>query len=139
MLVLVALVLQPALLMYDRMVMGAAAAEGARLLKTRPQGSPDAPYEGFVMRRLASVPPVDVFHVHDPCSWDIELVGDEMSARTRVVVTNRVRPLPLIGGLWARGSRDGEGCIVQRVEVGAAGRPGWVDGSSAAPADWVAR
>ena len=52
------LLLQPGILLYDRMVMQGAAAEGCRLLatKTAAQGDMDGSCEAFVRHRLGAVP-----------------------------------------------------------------------------------
>lgn len=55
-LLMMMLLIQPGILLYNRVVMQSAASEGCRLISMRPSGdSPDA-YEGYVIRRLGSVP-----------------------------------------------------------------------------------
>lgn len=65
------LLIQPGILLYTRMVMEGAAAEGCRVLATASSLEENtATVEDFVKRRLASVPQQENFHVHDPsCSW----------------------------------------------------------------------
>lgn len=135
------MLLQPAILLYTESVMNSAASETCRLLRTRPAVSgEDQAYVGYATRRLSAVPPVDMFHMHAPCSWSIELDGNELSDTVSVSITNRIRPLPLIGGVWTSKSKlDSDGCLVQRVTVSAAGRPTWVDPSMPDPSDWVSR
>lgn len=140
-LLILLLLLQPAILLYTEAVMNSAASETCRLLLTRPAvGGAEEAYRGYATRRLAAIPPVDMFHVHGPCSWSIELTGDELSETVSVSIANRIRPLPLVGGVWTSKSKlDADGCIVRRVKVSAAGRPAWVDPSMPAPRDWVSR
>ena len=70
---LMMLLIQPGIVMYDRIVMGNAAAEACRLLATSGDsyGSMERSAEAFVRHRLAAVPQHDCFHVHGgSCSWD---------------------------------------------------------------------
>ena len=93
------LLMQPGMLLYDRLVMQAAASEGCRLLATRTAAAGDMAEscEAFIRHRLGAVPPVSCFHVHEgACSWDIQLEGDERSDVVRVTIVNEVRPLPLL-------------------------------------------
>lgn len=59
-LLLLALLMQPACLLYTRCVMEGAAVEVARLAATAREGLDVRP---FALRRLAAVPEVSVFHV----------------------------------------------------------------------------
>lgn len=63
-LLMLMLLIQPGILLYDRVVMQAAAAEGCRLVSTRPPGDSSDAYKGYVLRRLGSVPQQKNFHVH---------------------------------------------------------------------------
>lgn len=95
-----ALLMQPGILLYDRLVMNAAASEACRLLATKTDAAGDMAEscEAFVRRRLGAVPPVSCFHVHEGgCSWEVRLEGDEGSDEVRVSIVNEARPLPLIG------------------------------------------
>lgn len=131
--------LQPAILLYNDMVMHSAATEACRLLRTRPSGIGDKPYLAYIERRLASVPPVDLFHAHEPCSWDVSISGGESSSQVTVTIQNSSRPIPLFGPLWARGDLDSNGLIRRSVSAAAPGMPSWVDGSRPSPSDWVTR
>jgi hypothetical protein len=132
---------QPAILLYNRIVMENAASESCRLLATRADvGTYSADkYEGFVKRRLGSIPPLDIFHVHTGAkAWDIELSGGETSSEVSVRITNKVKPLPLIGwGAEFLGLLDAQGYFVQTVEVRMPTQPSWVWNSGSSPADWV--
>ena len=95
---LLLLLIQPGIILYDHLVMGNAAAEGCRLLATATSsyGDMGQSCEAFIRHRLAAVPQHECFHVHDGgCSWGIELVGGETSEEVTVRITNELRPLPL--------------------------------------------
>ena len=73
---LVLLLVQPGIVLYDRMVMAGAAAEGCRLLATSDGDA--ATCEEYVRRRLGAIPPLDVFHVHDSgCTWEVRCEGGD--------------------------------------------------------------
>ena len=87
------LLLQPGIILYDLVVMRAAAAEGCRVLatKTDATGVSDQACKAYVKRRLAAIPPQDQFHIHEGgCSWEIVTEGDETSEYVRVTITNKV-------------------------------------------------
>lgn len=88
--------LQPGIILYDRLVMKNAAAEGCRLLSTKIAISSQTDlYEEYIRSRLGSIPQEDHFHIHDDgCSWEISMQGDESSAVVSVEITNKVKPLP---------------------------------------------
>lgn len=142
-LLLALLLLQPGIILYDRMVMEAAAAEGCRLLATRSDAMGDAERlcEEYVLRRLGSVPPVECFHVHrDGCTWRVEMAGDERSDQVSVAVSTKVRLLPLLdGGLALLGLADGEGCIEVSAERSMPTQPAWAVQAQAGrdPARWM--
>lgn len=141
-LLLILLMVQPMILLYNLMVMQNAAAETCRLLVTAtPQGAYSAEkYEGYARRRLASIPPVDVFHVHQgSCSYEISLEGNEYSSEVSVRIVNRLKPLPLIGwGADFLGMTDSEGLLRQEVWVSLPTQPSWVAGSGGNdPEGWV--
>lgn len=137
------LLIQPGILLYDRMVMQAAAAEGCRLLatKTDAAGAMDAACEAFIRHRLGAVPPHDCFHVHRAgCSWDIAMEGDEASQSVRVTIGNDVRPLPLLDvGAVLLGMSDAQGNVHIEVSASLPTQPTWVDGVQAGrnPASWI--
>lgn len=137
------LLVQPGILLYDRIVMGAAASEACRLLATKTDvaGDMGESCEAFVRHRLGAVPPVACFHVHDGgCSWDIVLEGDEQSETVRVVIRNEARPLPLLdaGGILL-GLVNGAGNFEIEVAAEQQTQPAWVDSSELGrdPAGWV--
>lgn len=125
------LILQPGILLYDRMVMEAAAAEGCRLLATSTDrlGDMEDACEAYVRHRLASVPQQDCFHVHDGasgCSWAISLSGDERSGMVEVSIGSEVRPLPLLdAAAGLLGMTNDRGNLVLEVKRQAPVQPGW--------------
>lgn len=134
------ILLQPGIVLYDRMVMNAAAAEGCRYLATftPSQGMNEARAKEIIGRRLGSIPEQDLFHVHNPCSYQIELSGQESSETVSVKITNALKPLPLIGaGASAFGMLDDRGCFVFSVESHAPTQPEWAQGAEGGPDSWV--
>ena len=106
------MLIQPGIILYDRMVMNYAAAEGCRLLATADGGSglDGGRCEELVRRHLGAIPQQDLFHMHDGgCSYDIEVSGNESSAVVAVKITNRIKLLPLFdaGARLAGASHDG--------------------------------
>ena len=141
---LLLLLLQPGLILYDRMVMEAAASEACRMLatKTDAAGPMDEAVRAAVLHRLGAIPPVACFHVHDgdECSWAVELAGDEGSGYVSARIENQVRPLPLLGAAASLlGLVNEEGNLVVRVERSALAQPEWIDGADAGriPALWI--
>lgn len=140
--VLLLMIMQPGILLYDRIVMSAAASEACRLLAT---SSPDAAAscESFVRNRLAGVPPVAIFHMHESdaaCSWRIDLAGDESSGEVRVGIETTVRPLPLLDvGASLLGLLDATGNLRVSVECAQPTQPQWVREAAAGsdPRDWA--
>lgn len=140
---LMLLLLQPGIILYDRLVMGNAAAEGCRLLATSTDalGSMQGSCEAFIRHRLAAIPQHDCFHVHGGgCSWTIETSGDETSGTVTVRVGNELRPLPLFdAGSRLLGLANARGNLVIEESVTMATQPDWVwsSPSGSVPADWI--
>lgn len=135
---LVLMLLQPAIVLYDRMVMQAAAAEGCRLLATSTSslGSMESACEEFVRHRLGAIPQQDCFHVHDGtsgCSWDISITGNESSQTVEVSISGEIRPLPLLDGVSTLlGLVNERGNLVVQVSATALTQPEWAQGAFAA-------
>ncbi|MCL2339867.1 MAG: pilus assembly protein [Actinomycetia bacterium] len=131
---------QPAILLYNRIVMENAAAESCRLLATRTEfGAYSADkYQGYVLRRLAAVPPLAIFHISTSNNgWQVELIGNESSATVTVRITNRLQPLPLVGwGAALLRLTDADGYLVQIVEATMPSQPSWVWQDGGGPASW---
>ena len=141
--VLMLLLLQPGIILYDHIVMGDAAAEGCRLLATATDapGSMQASCEAFIRHRLAAIPQQDCFHVHrGGCSWNIQMEGGESTGTVTVRISNEVRPLPLFdGGSRLLGLTNAAGNLSIEEAVTLPTQPGWVSSSpsGANPADWI--
>ena len=129
------MLLQPGIVLYDRMVMKGAAAEACRLLATGSgeYGGAGSSCEAFVRHRLASVPQHDCFHVHGGgCSWRIETTGGEDSGAVTVSIANELKPLPLVGiGMSLVGATNGSGYLEIEESVTMPVQPSWVDGAPA--------
>ncbi len=142
-LVCLLLVIQPSILLYDRMVMESAAAEGCRILATRTasQAADVSHYENFVRHRLGSIPEHESFHVHDPiCAWEIELQGSETASQVSVTIKNKLRLLPLFDfGANAMGLLDESGLFPLSVTVQMPTQPDWVNNQllGVNPRRWV--
>lgn len=131
-LLVLGLVLQPALLLYNRCVMYSAAAQGCRLLET--QAVDEAAARMYIVRRLAAVPHADVFHCGGDDGWGIELAGSGGSGPVGVTIMNKSKALPLFGvsaGLAA--SVDESGMLVQSVSVTGQLWPDWAQESGVGP------
>ncbi|MBR3182635.1 MAG: pilus assembly protein [Eggerthellaceae bacterium] len=137
---LLLLLLQPGIILYDRLVMANAAAEGCRLLATA-TGDMGGSCEAFVRHRLAAVPQHDCFHVHQgDCSWNIELLGDESSQEVTVSIENELRPLPLFdAGSMLLGLANANGNLEIAESVTMRTQPDWVTSSELGldPSSWI--
>lgn len=126
---LVLLLVQPGIVLYDRMVMASAAAEGCRLLAT---GEGDASQvELFVRRRLGAIPEQDNFHVHGSgCTWEVRCEGGGAADRSRVAVSGEIRPLPLLDlGTTLLGLVNDRGNLVVEARAEIVTRPDWAQQS----------
>lgn len=131
-LVLLALLVQPACVLYTRGVMASAAGELARVAGTARASRDDV--RAYALRRLAAVPDLALFHEGGPNAWEVQVRGPDEGGRVTVGIEGRVRPLPLLGAIVsALGTAEG-GSVVVRVEVVEDVRADWVGGSYA---DWV--
>ena len=132
---------QPVILLYNKMIMENAASEACRLLSTRTELSnySDDRYQGYVSRRLAAIPPLDIFHASTSGkAWEITLDGDESSSTVTVIIVNHAKPLPIIGwGASMLGLLE-DGYLVQTVSVSMPTQPEWAFGSGVgSPSDWT--
>ena len=137
--VLLLMLLQPGIVLYDKIVMEHAAAEGCRLLATTTAQNAST-NEDYIRRRLSAVPEVDLFHVHSTdCTWKIELSGDEASDATWVSISTEIEPLPLIDiALRSIGAVNESGHIELAVESTMETQPSWAQASkSGAPASAI--
>lgn len=133
---MVLLLVQPAIILYDRMVMASAAAEGCRLLAT---GATSDEVDAYVRRRLGAVPEQDLFHVHGgECTWEVQCDGGGAADQSWVTVRTQVRPLPLFdGGAVLAGLANEKGYLTVEVMAAAPTRPSWAQQSlgGATPGD----
>lgn len=140
---IVLLLLQPGIVLYDRMVMQAAASDACRLLatKTDASGNMSEAAEDFVRHRLGAVPQTSIFHKHDgACSWDIQIDGDESSSQVGVTIKNELQPLPFLdvtGSLL--GFTNSSGNLELEVQANSVVQPDWAQGSPAgnSPTSWI--
>lgn len=143
--VLLLLLMQPGILLYDRIVMNAAAAEGCRMLATRSSasGADAAAYEEAIRRHLGAIPQQENFHRHaGGCSWRIQLEGDEHATSVRVRIEGSVKLLPLIDlGGTLLGVADSDGSVKLVSEASAPTQDSWVAGSEfgMSPSQWVGK
>ena len=120
------MLLQPACLLYTRMVMAQAAAETARVLVTSP-GAQDAA-RTFCLNRLSAVPEMSLFHVGSQDDWEIVLM--ENAGEVSVSIRGHARPLPVFGALSSLVlQHDGQG-IVLSVTYAQRLRPSWLGGDA---------
>ena len=141
--ILILMLVQPAIVLYDRMVMGNAAVEACRLLatKTDAAGAMHDSCEAFVRHRLSAVPQHDCFHVHGSrCSWSIGLLGDGSSEYVTVSIANELRPLPLFDtGAKLLGLTNSSGNLEIEESATMPTQPAWTYSSAngLAPESWI--
>jgi Flp pilus assembly protein TadG len=127
------LLLQPGILLYDRVVMESAASDACRMLVTRTasQGLSDKVYEEAVIRHLGAIPPQENFHVHEGgCSWEIQLQGNESSQTVSATISQQVKPLPLLdAGCKLIGLANASGNLEVSVTRTMQTQPEWVAAS----------
>ena len=142
-LLMLMLLIQPGILLYNHVVMQSAASEGCRLISTRPSGDSLDAYEGYVVRRLGSVPQQKNFHVHEgACTWEVRFDGGEESDIVTVTIKNQAEPLPFFDfGARSLGLVNGEGNFVQEVSVSTRSKSAWVVGNDQGldPDAWVSQ
>lgn len=135
--VLMLMIIQPSIILYDKVVMADAAAEGCRMLTTSSQGQGQL-CEDFIRRRLSAVPQVDIFHVHTTgCSWDIQLSGNQTTDVCTVSISTEVKPLPLFDiASSLTGALNERGNLTVKVDSSMDTQPSWVDMGSG-PNEWI--
>lgn len=129
--ILMALLVQPACLLYTRCVMQAAAAEACRLVATNSQaiGTVEAAQRSYVLRRLQAVPDIPIFHEGGDDGWLIELSGSTSSHEASARIVTTARPLPFVGVLAGLlGQTDESGGVILEVRVSVITKPDWVEG-----------
>lgn len=124
------LMIEPGILLYDWIVMNHAAASTCRVLSTSTDDMNMV--ENFARRRLEAIPQQDNFHVHDgTCSYEISFEGKDT-----VNIKNEVKPLPIIGFLsGVLGILNGNNNFELNVKSTQHLKPSWVKNSDMA--NWV--
>lgn len=93
---LLLIMLQPGIVLYDRIIMNSAATEACRLLETNDSQS-EKLVDDYVRRRLSAIPEIDIFHIHrGNCSYVIEIFGSKNNQEVTISIKNELKPLPLI-------------------------------------------
>ncbi|MDP9858524.1 hypothetical protein J2S71_000220 [Olsenella profusa DSM 13989] len=106
-----ALVLEPACMGYTYATMRAVAAQTARAVATDYDGSLGDCAQ-YARRRLAAVPELAPFHVGGAEDWNCQMTRD--GSRVTVSIRGHVRPLPLLGvAASAFGQSDGTGVVLE--------------------------
>ncbi len=119
-----ALLLEPACMGYTLVVMRSAASETIRLIAT--QRATDDAVKAFVLRRLSAVPEVSIFHVGGEGDWDVQIErGDGVAT---VSIRGHASPLPLAGFVASAFADVDGGGVVLSVEVSEKTRASWVRG-----------
>lgn len=132
---MLALLVQPMMLLYNRCVMQAAAAEGCRVAATA--RCDERELQAYVQRRLAAIPALDVFQDTDE-GWLVNFEQDSSAGTVCVTVVNHIQPLPLVGltaGLLACQLDDGR--FEQQVSATSGVVPAWVAALGTDPVEWV--
>ncbi len=132
------MLVQPGIILYDRAVMEAAASEACRLIETLQVDDEDAALAA-IERRLSAIPGADIFHAG---SWTIEISGGEGEAEATVSISHSLRPLPLIGaGMGFLGMTNAQGLYTQEVSRTVEVLDEWVVSSEygADPEAWIER
>ncbi len=116
------LAVQPAIVLYDRLVMESAVSEGCRVAETSSSG--EGVVREYVERRLAAIPSIEAFHAG---AWTIEVTGaDQQSEYVSVRVSHDLKPLPLMAaGLRLVGFAGSDGMYRQEAFREMRSHDGW--------------
>ena len=128
--VVMLMLIQPGIILYDRLIMDGAAAHGCRLLATKAieGGYSEEQYVDSVKRHLGAIPQQELFHIHEGgCSYAVRLSGDEHSQRVSVEIDNEIKLLPLfdMAGALTGIAPNGRYCIT--VSQSAQTKPSWFE------------
>lgn len=133
------MMLQPAICLYDHIVMRGAAVEACRLLTT--STSDKSTNEDYIRRRLSAIPDIPIFHVHSTqCSYEIEMLGDETASEVSVRISNEIKPLPLLDiAMGLLNALNGSGNLEIEAQVSLPTQPDWAKSSpeGSTPQEWV--
>lgn len=138
---LILLLIQPGIILYDLTVMNSAAAETCRVLSTSNDENISKICEPFARKRLSAIPQQENFHLHNNgCSYEFNFDGNQNSEVVSVSIKNQLQPLPLIAFLSdVMGLLNSNGCFEIEAQSQQTVRPSWVKNSSAGgnPDYWV--
>ena len=123
---LMLLLIQPAIVCYDLVIMKSASAQACRLA-SEAGNSGSSGVENFIRRRLSAIPQVDIFHVHSSsCSYVIDIEGTNEKTST-VTIKNKIKPLPLIDiALGTFGATLPDGTLELTSSSTQKSNPSWV-------------
>lgn len=133
-LVTLALLVEPACVLYTRQVMEATAAELCRIAATRRGDVGDGAVRAFALRRLGAVPDVAPFHAGGDDDWVVDVVGGEGDQTVAVTISGHVALLPLFGAVAGALGVAGDEGLPLEVRVEERIRPSWLEGSYG---DWI--
>lgn len=148
-LVMILIMLQPAIILYDRIVIENAAAEACRIMVTNPAAATDHHQDhivNFVKRRMSAIPKTDFFMRVNPFTGDpkIEVSGNDTPAtgRVSVKITIKAKPLPLVSlakqfGLFGSSVHDPYNFVIvaESTAQGAVRDDDKID--STTPSEWL--
>lgn len=125
-LTLILLLVQPAIIFYDLIVMNSASSEACRLA-SESGSQKNANIENLIRRRLSAVPQADLFHIHEGgCTWQIKISG-RGSSKVEVSISNKLKAVPLIDvALRAFGGATRNGVIEISATSKQVVQPDWV-------------
>lgn len=128
---LLLLLIQPGIYLYDLCVMNEAASETCRVLSTSSEAEKAKICESFARRRLSAIPQQDNFHMHSSgCSYDISYEGSQDSNEVSVTIKNQLKPLPLVGFITNFvGLLNENKCLEIEARASQVSRPTWVNNS----------
>lgn len=131
------LLLQPAVLLYERCVMVSAAAEACRLAATQPCS--EEAMRAFALRRLAVLPQLDIFHTGG-CEWELQIEPGSGGEASSVRISGHLRTLPLLGVTASSMTEEaGDGCALLSCQASSQLHPSWLQEAGGTPAEWIGR
>lgn len=125
---IILILIQPCLVLFDLIIMNSAAIETCRVLSTAASVDKNSLCEQYARRRLSAIPQQENFHYHkDGCSYQFEFVGDQNSSFVSVEITNEIKPLPLINiFVDAFGMLNANKCLAIKSKQELSLKPSWV-------------
>lgn len=131
------IMVQPAIILFDKMVMEGAAGQGLRMLSVKSLDQSSRSYVEVIETQLEAIPDAAIFHEGE---WDIEVTGNETTGEVSVYIGTHLEPLPLLGmPAMLAGMLDSEGMIQIEVEVSSATQPDWAVEQGLSPETWTSQ